>query len=104
VTHKWKAIRGAFSTEREARIRQRVKEAATVMTLHQLREARSLTQVNLAKVLNVNQGAVSKMEKRTDMYVSTLRSYIKAMGGDLEIKAVFPDGEVQIEQFRGIED
>ena len=50
------------------------------MTLHQLREARSLTQVNLAKVLNVNQGAVSKMEKRTDMYVSTLRSYIKAMG------------------------
>jgi predicted DNA-binding protein with PD1-like motif len=36
--------------------------------------------------------------------VSTLRSYIKAMGGHLEIKAVFPDGEVQIEQFRGIED
>jgi DNA-binding transcriptional regulator YiaG len=104
MTHKWKAIRGTFSTEREARIKQRVKEAAAVMTLHQLREARSLTQVNLAKVLNVNQGAVSKMEKRTDMYVSTLRSYIKAMGGDLEIKAVFPDGEVQIEQFRGIED
>jgi DNA-binding transcriptional regulator YiaG len=104
MTHKWKAIRGTFSTEREARIKQRVKEAAAVMTLHQLREARSLTQVNLAKVLNVNQGAVSKMEKRTDMYVSTLRSYIKAMGGDLEIKAVFPEGEVQIEQFRGIED
>jgi DNA-binding transcriptional regulator YiaG len=104
MTHKWKAIRGTFSTEREARIKQRVKEAAAVMTLHQLREARSLTQVNLAKVLNVNQGAVSKMEKRTDMYVSTLRSYIKAMGGDLEIKAVFPDGEIQIEQFRGIED
>jgi DNA-binding transcriptional regulator YiaG len=104
MTHKWKAIRGTFSTEREARIKQRVKEAATVMTLHQLREARSLTQVNLAKVLNVNQGAVSKMEKRTDMYVSTLRSYIKAMGGELEIKAVFPDGVVQIEQFRAIED
>jgi DNA-binding transcriptional regulator YiaG len=104
MTHKWKAIRGVFSTERKARIRQRVKEAATVMTLHQLREARSLTQVNLAKVLNVNQGAVSKMEKRTDMYVSTLRSYIKAMGGDLEIRAVFPEGEVKIEQFQGIED
>jgi DNA-binding XRE family transcriptional regulator len=74
------------------------------MTLHQLREARSLTQVNLAKVLNVNQGAVSKMEKRTDMYVSTLRSYIKAMGGDLQIKAVFPEGEVQIEQFQRLED
>jgi DNA-binding transcriptional regulator YiaG len=104
MTHKWKEIRGKFSLEREARIRQRVKEAISVMTLHQLREARSLTQVNLAKVLNVNQGAVSKMERRTDMYVSTLRSYIKAMGGDLQIKAVFPDGEVQIEQFQGLED
>ena len=104
MTHKWKAIRGKFSPEREARIRQRVKEAISVMTLRQLREARSLTQVNLAKVLNVNQGAVSKMEKRTDMYVSTLRSYIKAMGGDLQIKAVFPEGEVQIEQFQGLED
>jgi DNA-binding XRE family transcriptional regulator len=104
MTHKWKAIRGKFSTEREARIRQRVKEAVTVMTLQQLREARSLTQVNLAEVLNVNQGAVSKMEKRTDMYVSTLRSYIKAMGGDLQIKAVFPEGEVQIERFQGLED
>jgi DNA-binding XRE family transcriptional regulator len=104
MTHKWQAIRGKFSTEREARIRQHVKEAVTRMTLHQLREARSLTQVNLAKVLNVNQGAVSKMEKRTDMYVSTLRSYIEAMGGNLQIKAVFPEGEVQIEQFQGIED
>jgi DNA-binding XRE family transcriptional regulator len=104
MAHKWKAIRGKFSTEREARIRQRVKEAGTVMNLHQLREARSLTQVNLAKVLNVNQGAVSKMEKRTDMYLSTLRSYIKAMGGDLQIKAVFPEGEVQIEQFQRLED
>ncbi len=104
MTHKWKTIRGKFSPEREARIRQRVKEAVRVMTLHQLREARSLTQVNLAKVLNVNQGSVSKMEKRTDMYVSTLRSYIKAMGGDLQIKAVFPEGEVQIEQFQRLED
>jgi DNA-binding transcriptional regulator YiaG len=104
MAHKWKAIRGKFSPEREARIRQRVKEAVSVMTLHQIREARSLTQVNLAKVLNVNQGAVSKMEKRTDMYVSTLRSYIKAMGGDLQIKAVFPEGEVQIEQFQRLDE
>ncbi len=58
-------------------IRQRVKETGTVMNLHQLREARSLTQVNLAKVLNVNQGAVSKMEKRTDMYLSTCAAISK---------------------------
>src|SRR5277367_1144649 len=103
MAHKWKAIRGEFSPDREARIRQRVKEAITVMTLHQLREARSLTQVNLAKILNVNQGAVSRMEKRTDMYVSTLRNFIQAMGGQLQVKAIFPEGEVEIDQFESLE-
>jgi hypothetical protein len=39
------------------------------------------------------------MEKRTDMYVSTLRSYIQAMGGQLQVKAIFPEGEVEIDQF-----
>jgi transcriptional regulator with XRE-family HTH domain len=96
---KWRDIRKTLSPEAEERIRQSVKEAAGVMTLYQLREARSLTQVNLAKVLNVNQGAVSRMEKRTDMYVSTLRNFIQAMGGQLQVKAVFPEGEVEIEQF-----
>jgi transcriptional regulator with XRE-family HTH domain len=86
----------------EERIRKRVEEAAGVMTLYQLREARNLTQVSLAKVLNVNQGAVSRMEKRTDMYVSTLRNFIRAMGGQLQVKAVFPEGEVQIEQFESL--
>ena len=57
----------------------------------------SFAQVNLAQVLGVNQSAVSKLEKRTDMYLSTLRSYIEAMGGELEIQAVFPDGSVRIE-------
>jgi transcriptional regulator with XRE-family HTH domain len=96
---KWRDIRGTFSPEVEADIKQRVNDAAGVMTLYQLREARSLTQVNLARVLQVNQGAVSRMEKRTDMYVSTLRSYIQAMGGQLQVKAIFPEGEVQIDQF-----
>jgi transcriptional regulator with XRE-family HTH domain len=69
------------------------------MTLYQLREARNLTQVSLAKVLEINQGAVSRMEKRADMYVSTLRNFIQAMGGRLQVKAIFPEGEVEIEQF-----
>lgn len=99
MAKKWSEIRRKHSPEVEERIRQSVKEAAGVMTLYQLREARSLTQVNLAKVLNVNQGAVSRMEKRTDMYVSTLRNFIQAMGGQLQVKAIFPEGEVEIEQF-----
>jgi len=99
---KWKDIRRTHSPEVEARIRQEVIDAAAVMSLYQLREARQFTQVNLSKVLQVNQGAVSRMEKRTDMYVSTLRSYIQAMGGQLQIKAIFPEGEVQIDQFGSI--
>ena len=102
MAHKWKDIRGTFSPEVEAEIARRVKEDAGVMTLYQLREAKQLTQVSLANVLQVNQGAVSRMEKRTDMYVSTLRSYIQAMGGQLQIKAIFPEGEVQIDQFGSI--
>ena len=99
---KWSDIRKTHSPEVEAEIAQRVKEAAGVMTLYQLREARNLTQVSLARVLQVNQGAVSRMEKRTDMYVSTLRNFIQAMGGQLQVKAVFPEGEVQIEQFENL--
>lgn len=102
MARKWREIRGTFSPEVEAEIARRVKEAAGVMTLYQLRQARSLTQVNLAKVLNVNQGAVSRMEKRTDMYVSTLRNFIQAMGGQLQVKAIFPEGEVEIDQFESL--
>jgi DNA-binding transcriptional regulator YiaG len=69
------------------------------MPLHELRHAKELSQTQLAEVLHVNQAAISKLERRTDMYISTLRSYIKAMGGDLEIVARFPDGEVKISNF-----
>jgi transcriptional regulator with XRE-family HTH domain len=102
MAHKRRDIRGTFSPEVEEGIRRSVEEAATVMRLYQLREARNLTQDNLAKVLEVNQGAVSRMEKRGDMFVSTLRSYIEAMGGQLQIKAIFPEGEVEIDQFENI--
>lgn len=99
---KWKDIRKTHSPEGEAEIARRVQEAAGVMTLYQVREARSLTQVNLARVLNINQGAVSRMEKRTDMYVSTLRNFIQAMGGKLQIKAIFPEAEIEIDQFENL--
>lgn len=102
MSHRWEDIRGKFSAEKEAEIRRNVEAAVAKVKLHQLREARNLTQTNLAQVLNVNQGAVSKMEKRADMYVSTLRSYLKAMGAELQIRAIFPDGEVIIEQFQDL--
>ena len=91
MSHKWADVRGKFSDEDEAELQQRYEEEVKKLSLHQVRQARNLTQVNLATVLNVNQGSVSKLEKRADMYVSTLRSYIQAMGGELQIKAIFPD-------------
>src|SRR5260364_176090 len=54
------------------------------MPLHELRQARALPQVKLAHSLRVNQAAISKLEHRADMYISTLRDYIRAVGGDLE--------------------
>lgn len=60
-------------------------------SLRELRAARDRSQQQIAERLGVNQAAVSKLERRTDMYVSSLREYIKAMGGELEIVARFPD-------------
>jgi predicted XRE-type DNA-binding protein len=60
------------------------------MALDELRAARALTQEHLSTILGVQQSAVSKLEHRADMYVSTLRHFIEAMGGQLEIRAVFP--------------
>jgi predicted transcriptional regulator len=58
-----------------------------------------LSQEELAAILQINQASVAKMEKRTDMYVGTVRRFIQAMGGELEIIARFPDREIKIDQF-----
>ena len=81
---------------------EKAKILLDAMPLQELRRARNLSQEQLAQTLSVKQAAVSKLEKRTDMYISTLRNFIKAMGGDLEIIATFPDGSVQISQFENI--
>ena len=69
------------------------------MDLAELRRAMRLSQEEIAAVLNISQGAVAKMEKRADMLVGTLRRFIEAMGGKLEIVARFPDRSVRIETF-----
>ena len=95
-------LRDKMSPERRVRVEARVQQAIQDMALAELRAARDLTQEHLSDVLGVKQSAVSKLERRADMYVSTLRSFIKAMGGDLEIRAVFPDGAVRITQFQAL--
>src|SRR3954464_5552648 len=76
-----------------------VQGSVTAMPLDALRDAKQLTQVQMAQLLKISQGAVSKVERRTDMFVSTLRNYVRAIGGNLEIRAVFPEGDVLIDQF-----
>jgi transcriptional regulator with XRE-family HTH domain len=64
---------------------------AEEMSLRDLRKARKLTQARLAKTLGITQDSVSRLEKRTDILLSTLRKTVKAMGGDVRIVAEFPD-------------
>ena len=64
------------------------------MALEELREALDVTQAQRAARLTVNQSAISRLDRLNDMYVGTLRNVIAAMGGKLEIRAVFPEGQV----------
>jgi len=74
------------------------------LPLAELRQARHFSQEQLAAELQVKQPAVAKIEKKADMYISTLRRFIEAMGGQLEIRAHFPDGDIRINQFEDLED
>ena len=69
------------------------------MDLAEMRRARLLSQEELAQALHIGQSPVARLEKRADMYVSTLRRFIEAMGGELEIVARFPDHTVTIRNF-----
>ncbi len=91
-----------FSPERRARIEARKDELREEMELSELRKALALTQSTLAEALGVGQAEVSKIEQRTDVFVGTLRRFVQAMGGELEINAVFADHKVAITNFSGL--
>jgi DNA-binding XRE family transcriptional regulator len=99
MARNFKELEARMSPERIARSNARVRKMLAEMPLNELREARELTQDSLADILGINQAAVSKLENRMDMYLSTLRRFVEAMGGQLVISAHFPDGEVRIKQF-----
>jgi Fe-S cluster biogenesis protein NfuA len=97
MARNFRELEAKMSPESDARVAKKVAELEAQMPLSQVRAARNMTQTRLAELLEMDQGNVSKLEQRTDMYLSTLRSYVEAMGGQLEIRAVFPDGDVKIE-------
>lgn len=91
-----------MSPESQARIRERTAALKRDMALQELRQALSLTQQQIASTLKMNQAAVSKMEHQSDMYISTLRRFLEAMGARLQIVASFPEGDVCINQFEQV--
>lgn len=101
---KFQTLREKMSPERRKRIRRRTEELLAELPLQELRQARALSQEELAEVLGLNQATISKLERRTDMYLSSLRRFVEAMGGELEITASFPEGRVRIRLFEDLED
>ena len=93
-----------LSPERRARIEaETAREAAEIMSLRQVRKAFHLTQESIAKSLEMEQESVSRIERRTDLLLSTMRKYVAAMGGELKLIAEFPNRpSIQIETFAGL--
>ena len=103
MAKKFAELRAKMAPESQARVEAKAQELLAEMPLNELRQARGLSQKVLAEVLHVQQPSIAKMERRTDMYISTLRSHIEAMGGQLDVIARFPDGSVKISNFSDLE-
>lgn len=103
MAKKFSELRKRMTPKARAQSEAMTAKLLEAMPLQELRQALDLTQQQVAETLKIEQAAVSKMEKQTDMYLSTLRRFIAAMGGKLEIVARFPEGAVRITQFKKID-
>lgn len=102
MAKKFNELRAKMSPEAQSRAAARAEAMLVEMQLRELRKSRNVTQVEVAKAMSVEQAAVSKLERRDDMYVSTLREYVKALGGDLKLVASFPDADIQVHPFKPV--
>lgn len=82
---------------RRARVDEVKHAMRDVLALAELREERHLTQKKVADVMNVTQANISRVEHEDDLYLSTLRGYVEALGGELQLRAVFDDGTVDLD-------
>ena len=96
-THKWAVIkRKSLAPEQIAEVAAQAREDILEMNLHDLRAAAGKTQVEVAVAAGISQAELSRAEKRDDHLVSTLRRYVEARGGELEVIARFGDKEVKL--------
>jgi transcriptional regulator with XRE-family HTH domain len=99
MAKKFSELRAKMLPAAQSRAAARAEAMLVEMQLSELRKSRHATQVDVAKAMSVEQAAVSKLERRDDMYVSTLRQYVEALGGKLKLVASFPDAEIQVHPF-----
>ena len=96
MTRNYSVLRDSMSPERRTANEAAAKEMLAEMPMHALRDALHFTQQQLAEELSIKQGSISKLEHRPDHLVSTLRRFVIAMGGELELRAHFPTGTVSV--------
>jgi DNA-binding Xre family transcriptional regulator len=96
MAKKFSVLYDRMSPDRKARVEKRVAETLATLPLDKMRKARELTQSELAARMKIAQSEVSKIESRSDMYLSTLREYVESLGGHLVLRAEFPEGEINI--------
>jgi DNA-binding transcriptional regulator YiaG len=92
MTHKWSTLKNQMSPAARARVDAKVKASLKAMPLAEIRKAIGTTQPELSARFGSGQSSVSKVENAADMYLTTLRKYIEALGGELHLTASFPDG------------
>ena len=104
MAKKFNELRAKMSPDRQRQNKAEADRTLLEMTLQELRQnVTSFSQEEIAEILRVTQGYVSKLERQDDMLLSRLYAYVEALGGELEIRAKFPNREVQINQYREVD-
>ncbi len=96
MARKFRDLMADWSPERIAEVEAGAREMLLEMPLYRLRQSRNLTQDEVAEAMGTSQASVSKLERRSDVYLSSARRYVEAMGGELEITARFPDAAFRL--------
>lgn len=96
AVHKWSEIRKKMAPERQARLDDEVRRQVLVMELRELRQEAGMTQAEVAEIAEMTQAELSKFERRDDHLLSTLRRYVTALGGELEVVAVFDNKRISL--------
>lgn len=103
MARKWKTLKQKMSPPAQARVDARVAATLQSLPLAEIRNAIGMTQADLASKLDVTQGSVSKIENAADMYLTTLRKYVEALGGKLHLTATFSGGrQLEIEHLSDV--